>query len=234
MIKLFHHTGKERKARLSNIELNNICYRFKSSLSINNVNFSENKLNIIKGKNASGKTNLLKVIAGHIIPKSGEIQFSDDLKVDFNRFKLKDQKRFTEYVKNNISFIESPNFLYNEASIEQNLNYYLKINKEKEILEKQKKFIDFLNYFKVEEDKNKTVSSLSKGTRQKLIIIFQILLDRKIILMDEPTLGFDKESVAKFFNMFEELDKTFIITTHEENFIQRPNFHNFNMEDIQR
>ncbi len=52
--------------------------------------------------------------------------------------------------------------------------------------------------------------------------------------MDEPTLGFDKESVAKFFNMFEELDKTFIITTHEANFIQRSNFHNFNMDDIQR
>jgi len=86
--------------------------------------------------------------------------------------------------------------------------------------------------FEIEEKLYKNISSLSKGTQQKLLVIFQLLLNRKIILFDEPTLGFDKSSVLKFFELLKNLEKTFIITTHESNYEMISSINEIYMEEI--
>ncbi|WP_426273584.1 ATP-binding cassette domain-containing protein [Exiguobacterium sp. R-17] len=215
------------------LELNNIEFSFENILKIKSVAFHEDKLNILKGKNASGKTTILKVIAGYSIPKTGSLHVSDPhIKVNFDDFNMKEQKKYNKFIKNNVSFIESTSIFYNDSSIKQNLEYFLRINGQKYTSEKLDSFINLMNYFEIEEKLYKNISSLSKGTQQKLLVIFQLLLNRKIILFDEPTLGFDKSSVLKFFELLKNLEKTFIITTHESNYEMISSINEIYMEEI--
>lgn len=79
-----------------------------------------------------------------------------------------------------------------------------------------KKIDDLLNYFKVEDLKNKKVSELSNGQRRRISIIRGLLVDADIYFIDEAIRGLDEENRLLALNKFKDVfkDKTVIYVTH--------------------
>jgi ABC-2 type transport system ATP-binding protein len=85
---------------------------------------------------------------------------------------------------------------------------------DKEIKQKSEELI---NKFNLQDKKNKLISSLPLGWKQKLAFSIAIIHDPKIVFLDEPTGGVDPITRRQFWDLiYEAADKgiTVFVTTH--------------------
>ena len=83
----------------------------------------------------------------------------------------------------------------------------------------KKRGIDLLGFFDLYEFKNMQVGSFSKGMQQKLAIACALIGNPKLLLLDEPTLGLDVETVEKMkekIKMIAKLENiSILLTSHQ-------------------
>jgi ABC-2 type transport system ATP-binding protein len=122
-------------------------------------------------------------------------------------------------IKNSISYISTNGWMGLEWQLtaKENLIIYGNIYgiKSKEL---EKRCDDILHLVGMYEDRNKYISQLSAGMRQKITIARGLLIDKPIIYFDEPTVSLDVNSTIQFRNIIKqytcEKNKTTIITSH--------------------
>lgn len=184
------------------IEFKNVNKSFKKVEILKNINIEFTSGNIygIYGRNGSGKSVFLKMIAGFMVPTNGEILFDNE------NLNLK-----KEFPKNLRALIENPSFFPNLTGFE-NLKLLSKIqNKigDEEILNA----LDIVN---LTEEKDKKYSKYSLGMKQKLGIAQAIMEEPEILILDEPFNGIEEKTVKKLIKYLKEIkkDKIIIISTH--------------------
>ncbi len=185
------------------IELKNLSKNFDKSKVINNINitFTEGNIYGLYGRNGSGKSVIMKLICGFLIPTEGQILFDG---IDFNAN--------DEYPNSLRAVIERPSFFPNLTGYE-NLKLLAEIqNKisDKEIIESLK-IVNLIN------EKDKKFSKYSLGMKQKLAIAQAIMEDPKIIILDEPFNGIEEKTVSKLIKYLKEekeKGKIIIFSTH--------------------
>ena len=184
------------------IEFKNVNKSFKKVEILKNINLEFTSGNIygIYGRNGSGKSVFLKMIAGFMVPTNGEILFDNE------NLNLKQ-----EFPKNLRALIENPSFFPDLTGFD-NLKLLSKIqNKigDKEILNA----LDIVN---LTEEKDKKYSKYSLGMKQKLGIAQAIMEDPETLILDEPFNGIEEKTVKKLIKYLKEIkkDKIIIISTH--------------------
>lgn len=197
-----------------NLELKNICKNFDKITVLKNVNFHDdiNSISVI-GPSGGGKSTLLRIIGGLLIPNSGEI-FIDGKKIDFN------EKALLNYRKN-IGFVFQSKGLFEHMTALDNvilpLIHTFGINKSDATNTADKLF----DRFGLAQEKNKFPFQLSGGQQQRISIARAVAINPKLLLLDEPTSALDPEYTSEVLDMLGELQndglKT-IIVTHEMGF----------------
>lgn len=185
------------------IELKNLSKNFDKNKVIDNMNitFTEGNIYGLYGRNGSGKSVIMKLICGFLIPTEGQILFDG---IDFNTN--------DEYPNSLRAVIERPSFFPNLTGYE-NLKLLAEIqNKisDKEIIESLK-IVNLIN------EKDKKFSKYSLGMKQKLAIAQAIMEDPKIIILDEPFNGIEEKTVSKLIKYLKEekqKGKIIIFSTH--------------------
>lgn len=185
------------------IELKNLSKNFDKNKVIDNINitFTEGNIYGLYGRNGSGKSVIMKLICGFLIPTEGQILFDG---IDFNTN--------DEYPNSLRAVIERPSFFPNLTGYE-NLKLLAEIqNKisDKEIIESLK-IVNLIN------EKDKKFSKYSLGMKQKLAIVQAIMEDPKIIILDEPFNGIEEKTVSKLIKYLKEekqKGKIIIFSTH--------------------
>ena len=185
------------------IELKNLSKNFDKNKVIDNINitFTEGNIYGLYGRNGSGKSVIMKLICGFLIPTEGQILFDG---IDFNAN--------DEYPNSLRAVIERPSFFPNLTGYE-NLKLLTEIqNKisDKEIIESLK-IVNLIN------EKDKKFSKYSLGMKQKLAIAQAIMEDPKIIILDEPFNGIEEKTVSKLIKYLKEekeKGKIIIFSTH--------------------
>ena len=178
------------------IVIKNLMKKYKNNLVLNipYFNFKSGNSYMIIGCNGSGKSTLIKCLLGINKIDSGFI----DLRTD------------------NIGYIPEKYYFPDFCSINKFLQCILDLYD----LQKNNILIDYYcNKFSL--DKNKSISKLSKGMMQKVLIIQSLIHDAHLYIFDEPLNGLDSRSQKIFFDIVDELkekDKTVIITTHYPEF----------------
>ena len=173
------------------IEINNISKRIKRKDVLKNISLQYEKgtVNGLIGSNGSGKTMLFRAICGLIKLDSGEVKVNGQI------------VRFNEKLPVSTGLIlEHPGFLSNETAIE-NLKYLAELNNNYD----EKYICYLLDKFGILENKDQKVKTFSLGMRQKLGIIQSIMERQELVILDEPTNGLDKRSVAQFIEIVQEL-----------------------------
>ena len=162
----------------------------------------------IFGPNGCGKTTLLKIISGIMSFEGGEILINEEyLKPD-----NPESRRETYYLGHSTG-------LYKSLTAAENLTfianlYNKKISNIEEILKK----------IGLDKNEKKEIRSFSKGMLQRLKIGACIVLDCKILLLDEPISGLDEEGIKLFYNYYEiwrKSNKTILIVSHDINWLKK-------------
>jgi ABC-type multidrug transport system fused ATPase/permease subunit len=195
------------------IEFKNVSFNYpKSSQKIlKNVSFIINpRENIaIIGKNASGKTSIIKLLLGFYRISNGEILING---ININTIKK-------EYLRNKISIVQQNVKLFNRSVLE-NIAFGTKYSKA-EIKEKLKhlKVIEVFNNLPKGLDTiaGKYGDKLSGGQKQIIFMLRCYFRENPIILFDEPTAAVDQYHKNFVLEMIKELAKnaTCIIVSHD-------------------
>ena len=184
------------------ISIKNLNKNFEEFHALKNINLEleENKVYGILGRNAVGKSTLLKILAGHYKASSGSIKFKGE-----------------EYVKNpsnvrHICYVSDKTTLFDNFSVKEILKD-ARDAYEKWDLEMEKRLI---NEFKVNVKKN--YKKLSSGMKGIVAIIIGICSRTDITIFDESYIGLDAVNRSIFYRIlmddYMENPRTIIISTH--------------------
>lgn len=184
------------------LEISNLTKKFVEQTALNNINIEIKKNEIIGllGPNGAGKSTLMKSVVGVIKIDEGKIIF--------------DGKDITEnevFSKKNIGFLPENNPLYQEMYVKEYLQFVADIHGIS-----NEKVEEIINLVGITPEKNKKISQLSKGYKQRVGLAQAILHEPNLLILDEPTNGLDPNQIVEIRNVIKEIgkEKTVILSTH--------------------
>lgn len=183
---------------------------------LNNINliFKEGKINALIGKSGSGKTTLVEIIYGVLRPSSGNV--------------LIDNVIMNEETKERIRFdigmvFQDVNEQFFNKTVKEELEANLKLYNYR-IDELQKRIIDALIMVGLSDEYlNLNIALLSSGEKKKVALASALVLNPKILILDEPMVGLDLKSKKELIKLLRLLKnrykKTIVIISNNLDFI---------------
>lgn len=168
----------------------------------------------IVGKSGSGKTTLLKLLGGVLEPTRGHIYYDNN---SLNEIDWSQSDNIIGYLS------QQPNLM--EGTIADNISGFSSKNLDR--IKEISKLINIDEEINLLKDKyDQLVGSgglgLSFGQIKQIAIARTIYKDPKIVLLDEPSLGLDNNSIKNLINLIQHLKnekKTIIFTSHASNLL---------------
>ena len=189
------------------IKAEQITKIFGDFTAVDHISFEVSKGEIFGflGANGAGKTTAMRMFCGLSIPSSGNATVAG-----FDVYKN------TEDIKKNIGYMSQKFSLYENLTILENLEFFGGIYglSNKQIKEKSAELVAKLG---LEKEKNKLVSELPLGWKQKLAFSVAIFHEPEIVFLDEPTGGVDPVTRRQFWDLIYEASEngiTIFVTTH--------------------
>ncbi|MDD3452956.1 MAG: ATP-binding cassette domain-containing protein [Bacilli bacterium] len=195
-------------------EYNKINYIKKEVLNNINLKFKKGQINAIIGSPSSGKTTLLELIDALISPTDGKIKI-DNLIINKNKKNLNiNDLRF------NIGFVfQFPEEQFFNTSVKKELEVEMILNDYK-LDDINKRVSDALKMVNLDDSYlNKNPFDLSSSEKRKLALAQSLILNPKVLILDEPTIGLDYKEKKDFVKLLRLLkkryNKTIIISTKD-------------------
>jgi heme exporter protein A len=177
----------------------NFSYGEKKVFEDTNIDLSADKITILFGKNGTGKSTLLKLIAGIERGDSGNISFSDKNGSIFS------PKGMIAYLGHKLAIKE-------ELTVEQNISFWTDFYQNTP---------DENNFRLLEMDRLRylNVSELSQGQKKKLAFMRVLLSNKPIWLLDEPLSNLDidsTETIKKLISDRISTNNLVLVTSHSK------------------
>lgn len=191
------------------ISLKQVSKTFGDVKAVNDISIDvqEGELITFIGPSGCGKTTLLRTIAGFYKPTSGEIYLDGERITD-----LPPEKRSTGMVFQSYA-------LFPHMTVFDNVAYGLKLRKETKA-EMNQKVKDALAQVQLEGYEDRKPSELSGGQQQRVAIARSLVLQPKVLLLDEPLSNLDAKLRMimrdEIRRLKEELNLTIIFVTHDQ------------------
>lgn len=208
----WYDTGKKFELRNWDYELRDIEFSYHTQASVLedfSVKISGGKKTALVGRSGSGKTTIMKLLAGYMKPTSWELLIDDQ---DISKIRLDSYYPHIWYLTQEPSVFD--------GTIEENLLYGTKKQPTKKDIEKAIKLAECEFIYELEDWVKTEIGErwirLSGGQKQRLAIAKIFLKDPEIILLDEPTAALDSYSEEKVAKAFEHLfeGRTVIVIAH--------------------
>jgi heme exporter protein A len=166
------------------LELRNMTKLLGDKLVLRNITLTLKKGEILAviGPNGAGKSTFFICTVGLLQPTSGDILLNGKI-----------LKKNSAEIKQKIGFLGHESFLYNNLSPLENLKFYGKLYKVKELDRKANELLKEVGLFLF---RDMPIRSFSRGMMQRLAIARVLLPDPDILMLDEPHTGLDQEAVA--------------------------------------
>ena len=166
-----------------------------------NFTFESGKIYGLLGRNGAGKTTLFNCLNEDLDIDSGEFYLETDKKI-------KIEAQDIGYV---LSTPNVPEFLTGREF----LKFFIEINQER--IENQKTIDEYFDLIKIEvEDRDKLLKDYSHGMKNKMQMLVNIIMNPKVLLLDEPLTSFDVVVAEEMKNLLKSIKKDHIIifSTH--------------------
>jgi len=181
--------------------------RFGAFVAVNRVSFDVAKGEIFGflGPNGAGKSTTIRMLCGILAPSGGSATVAG--------FDVRTQ---SEEIKSHIGYMSQRFSLYEDLTVEENIDFYSGIYRIAPEKKRQRKewVIEMAG---LQAHRNARTGILAGGWKQRLALGCAILHEPPIIFLDEPTSGVDPNSRRRFWDLIYELagrGVTVFVTTH--------------------
>ncbi|WP_205422842.1 MULTISPECIES: ABC transporter ATP-binding protein [unclassified Granulicatella] len=179
----------------------NVSKSYGSHFANKNVTFTleDRQITVLLGENGAGKSTIIKCITG-FLNYTGYISLNDVSINDLN-------------VKRQIAYIPEVPELYNELTVYQHFQF---IANAYHVEDYEEKAMTYLDMFHLTPKKDELCGSLSKGMKQKVSIICALILNPKVLILDEPLIGLDPDAIRTLKETLSTLKQEccILISTH--------------------
>lgn len=189
------------------VKVDHLTKKFGSFIATNAISFEVKKGEIFGflGANGAGKTTAMRMLSGLLTPSSGEASVAG--------FDVSTQ---AELVKQNIGYMSQKFSLYEDLTIQENIDFYGGVYglSRQEIKDRSN---DIVSKFQLETVIHKLVKTIPLGWKQKLAFALALIHKPKVVFLDEPTGGVDPITRRQFWDLIYEAAHdgvTIFITTH--------------------
>ncbi|CAI2667319.1 Vitamin B12 import ATP-binding protein BtuD [Apilactobacillus kunkeei] len=158
----------------------------------------DNERIALLGLNGSGKTTMISIMTGLKKADSGNVKFN------FNKKKGLKLMPQNDVLINDMKVIEL-------IKLTQLLNK-VKNNNHVESLVKEFNFSELMDHY---------VGSLSGGQKRRLSLLLSLMAPSKLLVLDEPTVGMDLETIDILWNHLEHVTGSILMVTHDFNQIDK-------------
>jgi ABC-2 type transport system ATP-binding protein len=189
------------------VETENLVKAFGSFLAVDDVSLRVAKGEIFGflGPNGAGKSTTIRMLCGLLTPTSGKALV-----------KNLDVAVAPEQVRRNIGYMSQKFSLYDDLSVEQNIDFFAGMyGVPRELRRERKHYV--LEMANLTERRNALTATLSGGWKQRLALGCAILHNPPVLFLDEPTSGVDPIARAAFWDLIREMartDHTIFVSTH--------------------
>ncbi|MBA3816392.1 MAG: ABC transporter ATP-binding protein [Parachlamydiaceae bacterium] len=170
------------------------------------------QLTLLVGPSGSGKTTLLSIFANILTPDEGQLWL---LGKDTSKMSEKEK---TNFCKDQLGIVFQSYFLVPSLNLADNVALPLLIDGISQ-KEAQKRAIEMLKRFHLDQRYLSSPTLLSKGQQQRVAIARAMIKDASIILCDEPTSSLDHtagmEVMALLRNLAKDFSKAVLVVTHD-------------------
>ena len=157
------------------------------------------------GPNGAGKSTTIRMLCGLLAPTSGRALVAG-----------RDVAKDPEGVRRNIGYMSQKFSLYDDLTVEQNIDFFTGMYGVPRDVRKARK--DYaLEMAHLTDRRGTLTATLSGGWKQRLALGCAILHDPPVVFLDEPTSGVDPIARATFWELIGELSRTghtVFVTTH--------------------
>lgn len=199
------------------IKIENLSYAYTDTPVLKNISFEikENEMVGLLGLSGSGKTTLLKILSGLLQPDNGIYTIESN--------KAYENGKRNPVLVNELGVVFQDYNLFMHLTVLDNLvlPYRLRFKKSEE--EAQSIAKDLLSQFGLQEHLNKFPNECSGGQQQRIAIARALILNPRVLLIDEPTAALDQENTMIVSELLRDLNKkglTVIVITHDLPFAQ--------------
>ena len=189
------------------IEVLGLTKKFDGFIAVHNVSFEVQRGEIFGflGPNGAGKTTTIRMLLGLLTPTSGTARV-----IGY------DVVKESEPMRKRIGYMSQKFSLYNDLTVEENLNFYGGVYGVRgQRLKERKKYI--LQMAGLTGRERELTKNLSGGWKQRLALGVAIIHEPEVLFLDEPTAGVDPISRRAFWELIYDLAEsgtTILVTTH--------------------
>lgn len=189
------------------ISVEHLTKRFGKFTAVDDVSFDIPKGCIFGflGPNGSGKSTTIRILCGVIHPSGGSA-----------RVMGRDVVKDTEAVRHSLGYMSQRFSLYEDLTVEENLDFYAGVyGLSKETAKERKQ--DLIKMANLEGKEKALAGTLSGGWKQRLALGCALIHKPSLLILDEPTAGVDPVSRRVFWQIIHALARqgiTILVTTH--------------------
>ena len=171
------------------IKIKNLTKRFSEIKAVAGIDLVVKKGEMfgLVGPDGAGKTTVIKMLCGIIEADAGT---GSMLGYDFKNEKDK--------IKLQIGYLSQKFSLYQDLSIDENIEFFAEIHGVKDYEEKRN---ELLRFTRLTEFRSRLAGKLSGGMKQKLALACTLIHRPELLLLDEPTTGVDPVSRREFWRI---------------------------------
>jgi len=189
------------------VEVRDLTRVFGDFVAVDRVSLNVEKGQVFGflGPNGAGKSTIIRMLCGLLLPSSGE-----------GRVAGFDVMTESETIKRHIGYMSQKFSLYDDLSVEENIDFYTGIyNVPRGKRRARKDWV--LEMAGLTGKRNHLTGSLAGGWKQRLALGCAVLHEPQILFLDEPTSGVDPLSRRQFWDLIAQMSHggtTVFVTTH--------------------
>ena len=183
-----------------------------------NLTIQDGKINAVIGTSGSGKTTLVELLNSILVPTKGKVIVDKDI------ISEKSQIKNINTLRRKVGIVfQFPEEQFFNITVKKELEFGL-LSFNYRTNEIDKRVSDALKMVGLDDSYlDRDPFKLSNGEQRKVAIASILIVNPKIIIFDEPTIGLDYESKKNFIKLIRMLknryNKTIIIISHDIDFI---------------
>ena len=168
----------------------------------------EGEMTVLVGKNGAGKSTLAHIITGFLKPDEGQILLNGE---DLSKYSISERAAHVGIV------LQNPNQMISKTMIYDEIALGLRVRKVPEE-EVEKRVLAVMEVCGLKEFRSWPIAALSFGQKKRVTIASILVLNPRVLILDEPTAGQDYRHYSDIMEFLKELNKkgqTILLITHD-------------------
>ena len=192
------------------IRAENLQKNYGDKAALKGIDFSikPGEIFSLLGPNGAGKTTTIKILTGQLQPTAGGAEIMG-----------RDVFSHRQFLRPRMGVMPEETNLYERLSIKNNLEFFCRLYDAG--FERIEEYLDVVG---MADEIDTPVKELSRGMKQKVLLVRSLLHDPEVLFLDEPTSGLDPASAASIHRLLERLNEeglTILLTSHDMEEVDR-------------